>query len=909
MESDKEQKYLQTLGKAADKIKELRAQIDALTAPVAVIGMGCRFPGGANDPEAFWKILDREMDVIGEIPPDRWDWQRYYDADVHAPGKMVTRYGGFLDGMKGFDAGFFGIAPPEALALDPQQRLLLEVSWQTLERAGLAPDRLKGSKTGVFIGMGSRDYHQAHLGAGDLNRINEYSATGVAFSAAAGRLCYQYDFRGPCMTVDTACSSSLVALHLAVRSLRNGESDMALAGGVTLNLTPEAFIALSKMHALAADGRCRTFDDRASGYARGEGCGLVALKRLSDARTQGDPILAVIRGSAVNQDGESNGLTAPNALAQQEVIRKALEDARTSPDAVDYIEAHGTGTLLGDPIEVRALDRVFNGRPDPLLIGSVKTNIGHLESAAGIAGIIKVILAMVHGRIPRSLHFEKPNAHIPWKDVAVAVAAKPTPWPERNETRIAGVSAFGFSGTNAHVIVQAPPAGSPDPEPPADPPVHLLTLSAKNEAALGCLAEAYRARLSAPSMVNVGDLCYTAGAGRTHFKHRLACVGVTQEDLIEKLSGFLDGRHPPGLFQTKNPQNRVHSPGSGVVFLFTGQGAQYPGMGRELYETWPLFKNRLDRCDEILSGHGIFLIDLLYGKQTDESLLNRTANAQPALFAVQYALARLWMSWGVRPAAAMGHGIGEYVAACIAGVFSLEAALKLAADRGKLTRSLPGSGMTAAARKEFHKNLSEVEFSPPRVPVVSNSTGKIAAHAAITAPDYWGRLTRETVRRQDAFQTLSGKGDELFLEVGPCPGHAGIERRWAPDNGGVRIPSLIRGEDGCHRLLSALARLYVLGVDVDWGEFHAPFCRKIITAPTYPFQRRRFWMNPILETDKNAPLKASRIASPGKRDAAPPDDPTPESSLERMLFSQLQVMAEQLRVFEQGVRPEDDERK
>lgn len=987
MQNDKERQYLRTLEKASNKIKELISRLDALREPIAVIGMGCRFPGGANDPDAYWRILEKGVDTIAEIPSSRWPLMRYYDPDTAAPGKMYTRFGGFLDReVDRFDAHFFGISPLEAKSMDPQQRLLLEVSWETLEVAGLDANALKGSRTGVFIGMCNNDYAQAHIGSGDTHKIDEYSATGVALSTASGRLSYHYDFRGPCMTIDTACSSSLVTLHLAMQSLRSGESDLALAGGVALILTPEPYIGFSKLKALAPDGRCRAFDDKAGGYVKGEGCGLLALKRLSDAQRDKDPILALLAGSAVNQDGQSSGLTAPNALAQKTVIQKALEMADLTPHDVDYIEAHGTGTSLGDPIEARALGLVFRGRREKLLLGSVKTNIGHLEAAAGIAGVIKVILAMNHGRIPATLHFRNPSSHIPWADAPVAVVAKPAAWPKRGAARIAGVSAFGFSGTNAHVVLQQAPAPeTTGSKPPKRSPWQVLTLSAKNEAALVRLADAYRRFLSGAAPMEIADACHAAGTGRTHFNHRLALTGATQADFVAMLSDFSNGRHPLGLYRTTAEQEGRRSRGSGIVFLFTGQGAQYPGMGRELYETWPLFKKRLNRCDEILRPRGIFLMDLLYGRQADASLLHQTANTQPALFAVEYTLARLWMSWGIRPAVLLGHSIGEYVAACVAGMFSMEDGLKLMAARGKLIQSLPGGGVMAAvlgnpekiaaaiqdgkekvaiaavntpreivisgerqavgtllarlekqgvksavlrvshafhshlmepALDDFHEELSRIDFSPPRIPVVSNLTGKIATPSEMTTPDYWCRHARETVRFCDAIKTLDDDGYERFLEVGPHPVLTGLGKQCAPENNGVWIPSLVRGEDGQRQMLGALARLYVLGVDIDWRAFYAPFPRKNVRLPTYPFQRRRFWMNPIHEARQSPPPGRSTGEAPTasqERSARPPadaapaasGDAVPDSILERIVSGQIQIMAEQLAVFEHHMHPEN----
>jgi acyl transferase domain-containing protein len=489
-----DQRYVEALKKASVKIKELLAENESLKldrgTPIAVVGMGCRFPGGADDPDRFWRLLENRTDAIGAIPADRWDGERWYDPDPDRPGRMYTREGGFVGDVAGFDPAFFSITPREAEAMDPQQRLLLEVSWEAFENAAMDAAKLSGKQAGVFIGLSNYDYIQTGVHSGDVERIDAYSGSGVMFSTAAGRLSYFYDFRGPCVTVDTACSASLVSLHMAIRSLRSGECDLALAGGVSLMLSVDPYIALSKVKALAADGRCRTFDASASGYGRGEGCGLLVLKRLEDAQRDGDRVLALLAGSAVNHDGRSNGLTAPNGVAQQAVIRAALADAGLEPSAVDYIEAHGTGTALGDPIEVNALQQVFAGRP--LLLGSVKTNIGHTEAAAGVAGVIKAILTVQHGTVPASLHFTTPNPHIDWAAGTVKVAASAMTWPDRDGPRVAGVSSFGLSGTNAHVLVaEAPPAPARDQAPAEDRQEHVLPLSAATPDALRAVCERF----------------------------------------------------------------------------------------------------------------------------------------------------------------------------------------------------------------------------------------------------------------------------------------------------------------------------------------------------------------------------------------------------------------------------------
>ena len=685
---------LSPVKRAILELREMRAKLDAMersrTEAIAVIGMGCRFPGGVNSPEDCWRLLVDGEDAISEVPADRWSADAYYDPDPDAPGKMSSRWGGFLQGVDLFDASFFGIAPREATSVDPQQRLLLEVSWAALEHAGQAPAKLMASRTGVFIGMDTNDYAHLLL-AGDPAEFDIYRAIGISPSTASGRLSYHLGLQGPSISVNTACSSSLVAVHLACQSLRNGECGLALAGGVNLLLSPQTTIILSKVRMLAADGRCKTFDARADGFVRGEGCGIVVLKRLSDALLDGDNILALIRGSAVNQDGRSNGLTAPNRLAQEEILRAALANAGVEASQVHYVETHGTGTSLGDPIEVGALAAVLGEkRPtaNPLAIGSIKTNIGHLEAAAGVAGLIKAVLAVQHAEIPPHLHLRELNRYIPWDTIPIVVPTQRTPWPADQARRLAGVSSFGFSGTNAHVVVEQ----APEPQPvPAilERPLHLLTLSAKSEKALEELAQRYEERLAAHPTESLADVCYTANAGRSHFTSRLAVLAEATGQLRDQLAAFASGRVPAEILRG----NGAIAGPKPVAFLFTGQGAQYVGMGRQLYDTQPTFREALERCDALLRPYlEPSLLSLLYCAPADASLLDETACTQPVLFAVEYALAELWRSWGIEPTVVIGHSVGEYVAACVAGVFSLEDGLKLVAERGRLMQALPRNG-------------------------------------------------------------------------------------------------------------------------------------------------------------------------------------------------------------------------
>jgi acyl transferase domain-containing protein/surfactin synthase thioesterase subunit len=666
---------------------------------IAIIGVGCRFPGAENL-EEFWQLLRDGTDAVMEVPFDRWDIDAFYDPQPGTPGKMNTRWGGFLPQVDCFDPQFFGIAPREAIYMDPQQRLLMEVAWESLEQAGLVPEQLARTQTGVFVGISSNDYQQVLQGNGRTADINAYLGTGNAFSIAANRLSYFFDFRGPSLAIDTACSSSLVAVHLACQSLRSGESDLALAGGVNLLLRPEVTMIFSQAHMMAPDGRCKTFDARADGYVRGEGCGMVVLKRLEDALRDGDRILSTIRGSAINQDGHSNGITAPNGPAQEAVLRRALANAEVTPAEIGYVELHGTGTSLGDPIEAEALGNVLGqGRRegDRCAVGSVKTNIGHLESAAGIAGLIKVVLALQQRQVPASLHFQKPNPYIPLDRLPLKVQTELEDWPGGVEPALAGVSSFGFGGTNAHVILEAAPEiatpSSQTPQPEAS--AYLLPLSAKNPEALKSLAQAYREFLKKSSpeiMPAFQDLCYTASLRRSHHDHRLAVAFRDRPELTEKLLAFERGEFPMGISAGQRKRSRPPK----LAFVFPGQGPQWWAMGRELWQQEPVFRAVLEQCDRLLKPYANWsLVEELLATE-ERSRLGETEIAQPALFALQVALVALWKSWSIQPSAVVGHSLGEVAAAYTAGALCLESAIQVVYHRGRLMQHGTGYGKMAA---------------------------------------------------------------------------------------------------------------------------------------------------------------------------------------------------------------------
>jgi acyl transferase domain-containing protein/acyl carrier protein len=724
---------------------------EAKTEPIALIGIGCRFPG-AHGPEAFWQLLREGVDAITEVPAERFNLHAFYDPDPAIPGKMNTRWGGFIDQVDQFDPHFFGISPREAARMDPQQRLLLEVTWEALEDAGQAPERLTGTQTGVFIGISTNDYGRIQFN--DLSCIDAYAGTGNALSIAANRISYLFDFRGPSMAIDTACSSSLVAVHLACCSLWNGDSTLALAGGVNLILSPAITINFTKAGAMAPDGRCKAFDARANGYVRSEGAGLVVLKPLSRALADGDPIYAVIRGSAVNQDGRSNGLMAPNPRAQEAVLREAYGRAGVSPGHVQYVEAHGTGTFLGDPIEAKALGTVLaidRSPEQPCALGSVKTNLGHLEAAAGVAGLIKVALALNHLEVPPSLHFQEPNPHIPFDELSLRVQTTLGPWPARSGPALAGVSSFGFGGTNAHVVLEEAPhsdLGMQNGEWKISNPesAHLLPLSARSPAALHSLVRAYQNSLAAPeSTVSLDDICYSASVRRSHHDYRLALTSNSLEQMAEGLEAFLRGEARPGLSSGRKVSGRQRK----LAFVFPGQGSQWFGMGQKLLEQEAVFREVVDRCDRAMRPYGDWsLLAELTATDAARSRLNEIDIIQPALFAIQVALAGVWRSWGIEPQAVVGHSMGEVAAAYVAGALSLEDAVRIICRRSRLVKRTIGQGVMAAVELSMEEARRVLPGYEDRVSIaVSNSPTSIVLSGDPAALE----AIVDQLQRQDIF--------------------------------------------------------------------------------------------------------------------------------------------------------------
>ncbi|WP_290061707.1 type I polyketide synthase, partial [Amycolatopsis solani] len=847
--------------------------------PIAIVGMSCRFPGGVTSPEALWDLVIGGGDAISSFPPDRgWDAAGLFDADPDRSGKTYSTLGGFLDGVADFDAGFFGISPREALSMDPQQRLLLEVAWETFERAGVDPAAARGSRTGVFVGASYQDYGSTVLNAAEGSE--GHMITGAVSSVLSGRIAYLFGLEGPAVTLDTACSSSLVALHLACQSLRSGESSLALAGGVTVMATPAPWIGFSRQRAMAPDGRCKAYSDDADGMSLAEGVGLVLVERLSDAQRNGHEILAVVRGSAMNSDGASNGMTAPNGPSQQRVIRAALAASGLSTSDIDAVEGHGTGTPLGDPIEVQALQATYGrDRERPLLLGSVKSNLGHTQMASGIAGVLKLVMAMRHGVLPRTLHAATPSSHIDWSSGAIRLLDEAADWPETGAPRRAAVSSFGLSGTNVHTVLEQAPEPAELPEPMTLGTVPLV-VSARTPEALRAQADRLLVSPGDPA-----DLAFTLATARADLSHRAVILASTPEDVRSGLSAIAEDEPAAHVLRGTSTTRPT------TAFLFTGQGSQRPGSGRELYERFPVFAEALD---EVLAHLELDRRVLFAEPGTpDAELLNETRYAQPALFAIEVALFRLLESWDVRPDHVAGHSVGEIAAAHVAGVLSLADAATLVLARGRLMQALPAGGAMVSIRAteadvraqlpddvdvaavngpesvvvsgpaaavlafaerfektrrltvshafhsalmdpmldEFRAAIAGLTFSAPELPFVSTVDGADLADG----PDYWVRHAREAVRFADAITALDEAGVTAYVELGPDAVLSAMS---------AAKPLLRKDRPEDETIAAVLGDLHARGYRPDWAAFFAGTGARRIDLPTYAFQRSRYWPEP-----------------------------------------------------------------
>ncbi|MEU7277087.1 beta-ketoacyl synthase N-terminal-like domain-containing protein, partial [Streptomyces asiaticus] len=919
--------YLKWVTADLQQTRQRLAELEAASAdPVVVVGMACRYPGGVSSPVDLWDVVSQGVDAVGRFPDDRgWDIEAIFDPDPDQPGKTYSRSGGFLTDIAGFDAEFFGISPREALAMDPQQRLLLEVSWEAVERAGIDPLSLRGSCTGVFTGIYASDYLPSPPA-----ELEGYAATGNIASVASGRMSYVLGLEGPAVSVDTACSSSLVALHVAVQSLRAGECTMALAGGVTVMSSPANFIEFSRQRVLSPDGRSRAFSDSADGTGWAEGVGVLVLERLSDAQRLGHPVLAVIRGSAVNQDGASNGLTAPNGPSQQRLIRQALANARLSAGEVDVVEAHGTGTRLGDPIEAQALLATYGQRPPeapPLLLGSLKSNIGHSQAAAGVGGVIKTIMAMRHGIVPRTLHVTEPSTHVDWTTGRLELATEEQDWPETGRPRRAAISAFGVSGTNAHVIIEQAPEIE---QQPARQPINgaiPLVLSAKSITALRDQATrlAQHVERDSSSLVNLAHNLLTT---RSLFDHRAVIAGTAHDEVLAGLRAVA-----LGITETGVAVDVVREQGKTAI-VFAGQGSQRPGMGRELYRSYPVFAEAFDAACASLERHmAVSLRDVIFGE--DAELLSKTLYAQPALFVHEVASYRLLESWGVAPSHVMGHSLGEVTAAHVAGLLTLDDACRMIAARARLMQNLPSGGAMVAVEVSvqevqaeglpdaisiaavngpdsvvlsgnesdvaalmsrwqsrgrrverlkvshafhsalmapmlaaFQQILDTIAFSSAVIPIISNVTGKKASDEELGQASYWLRHVRRPVQFLDSVRTLRQEGVSVFLEVGPDSALAALAERCVVPEDASACAFLSFGrrtQPEVTAAVTAAGALFTRGVDVDLTAIAgATETTFDIGLPTYAFQHRRYWLADSVGAQPEVLQASAPLADPAE---------------------------------------------
>lgn len=864
--------------------------------PIAIIGVGLRFPGGNDTLDDFAEFLRTGGSGIRPLPTDRWDLRPFAATDS-IKGKIRTAGGGFLDDIDQFDAPFFNISPNEARYVDPQQRLLMETAWLALENASQDTAALRGGNGGVFIGASSVDY-ALELESLPYEQMDPALATGFTFYPMSGRLSYFLGWHGPSLNTDTACSSSLTALHLAGSALRRAECDIALVGAVNCIHHPRTLVMFSHGEMLAPDGRCKAFDESADGFARSEGCGVLVLKRASTARRDGDTVLALVRGSAIGQDGASAGLTAPNGTAQQGVLRAALADAGLTAGDIQYLEAHGTGTPIGDPIELGAINGVFaeaRSVADPLVVGSVKTNLGHMEAVAGIGGIIKII-AQLRDREIYPHHYDRPSGRIPWDTYRVAVPRNGRKWSA--PTRRAMVNSFGLAGAiGVAVLEQAPPV-PPRQAPAADN--HVFTLSARNTRALRRQIERYQRFLTEHPDVDLGDLCYTGNVGRTHFSHRIADAVADHAELAALLER-----------QATQPDRRTPDSFRKSAFLFAGAGSQHVGMGRALYEQFPVFHRYVDECDHLFAPHlGRSVRALMFGEVEDAERIHETRYTQPALFTLEYALAMLWCSWGVRPSVLIGHSAGEIVAATVAGVFNLADGVRFTATRSRLMQSVTAAGAMAAVQAPasevalllagqpalalaadnspsqcvisgdrdalaalvdtmradglhvtplavsiaahspllaeitgpLRAVLGTIRFGRPTIPLMSNLTGKLAAPAEIGTAEYWVRHLLETVNFQAGMRAVERRGRHVFVEIGPSTTLTSPAAQCV-DAAAHRWLTSSHPEDGSARTIRrAVAEMYVSGLPVAWPAVHAGRERHKITLPGYVFERKRYWL-------------------------------------------------------------------
>ncbi len=903
MDSNEINVYKAALKKAADKINELDAKLKEATSQqeIAVIGYDCRFPAGANSPALFWERLEKGFDAVTPIKDKRFKTAPYFKNDSEEKGGIATQYASFLDfDVRAFDNTHFEISPIEAASIDPQQRLLLEVSWGALENAGIEIEKLKNSKTGVFIGIDATDYVANELVSGNVEDITPYTLIGVSSHAAAGRLSYFYDLKGPAACVSTACSSSLTALNMAVESLKNGQCDLAIVGGVSLMLNPEPYIGLSQIHALSPDGKCKTFDALADGFGRGEGCGIVILKKAQDARRDGNTIEAIVKEVYMGHDGKSNGFYAPNGLAEERIIKEALRSANLSPDDIDYIEAHGTGTSLGDFIEAQAVCDAYKDRKKPIKIGSVKSNMGHLEAAAGMASMIKVLLSLKHKQLPPSIHFETPNPNIDWNRIQVVSTL--TDWEAKGRKRRAGINAFGISGTLVHVIMEEAPEAEQQEQPIM--PASLITLSVKNKVALDDDVKKM-CEFIETSSETLHDIAYTTNTTREKNEYRFAVVGTEKEQVLEEMKLALENEEARTYCTGKADEKK-----SKIAFLFTGQGSIYKEVGKQFYKYSKEYRECFDLCDkrfqELL---GISVKDAVFQEEAD---LTTALYSQAVIFSLEYSLTKIWDTMHVKPDYVIGHSVGEYAALCYSGMLPFEEATRMIALRSKMMMTVKPNGKMAGilatkemleeaivesgcthvsigaenavrnvtlsglreevdkvisvlqsknrvfvnelgilypyhsiAMKEYSKvyadSLDTLICNKGNIKVISTVTGKQESYETFAKKEYWIEHLEKTVYFMKAIKEAERLGVTKFIEIGGNATLCGLAGQNVSTDGAVFVPTMRNTIDDYKQLLESLKQLYLGGMDLDFAGLLSGYKTKKVSLPNYSLKKQVYW--------------------------------------------------------------------
>ena len=970
--SEQLQQMQELLQKSLIKIKKLESELaqksdepilSSIAKPIAIIGTGVRLANNITSTKKLWQLLLDKKNAISKIPTDRFDVDEVYDNDYLAVGKTNSKYGAFLQNdVRAFDADFFGISPREAKSIDPLQRMILEVVYEALETAGIASNSLKGTETGVFVALGNSDYIQARFRSGNLDTVDVYDATGIPFGTSCGRISYLYDFKGTSFSLDAACASSLLSVHLACEELNKNTIDTAIVVSANLLLTPEPYVGLSKLGSLSSTNECKAFDNNADGYIRGEGCGVVVLRRKEDAENNNDNIEVIIKGSSVKHNGTSNGFTAPNPAIQIETIKEALKNAGLKAADIDYVEAHGIGNKFTDAIEIQSINDGYADRKNHIYVGSVKANIGHLEAGTGMPMLFKIIETIQHKKIPAQINLTTLNEDVEWNKINAKVSTETIDWKrEDNQPLRAAINLSGYSGTNVHMIFEEaiPKKISDELVAPFD-----FILSAKNEISLKNIAQKYLDEPEFLEQSTLSEICYTLQNGRNYFDYSLGIVANTKQDIIDGLNDFIQDKKST-KYVISNPElNR----NTDITFLFTGQGSQYFGMCKGYYENFTVFKNCIDECDGILSKNlDVSIKDILWNTETDKSLINQTKYTQPALFVVEYALSKLWMSFGVQPTSLIGHSIGEISALCVANTISLNDALQLVVARAALMNSLPlnEGGMasvfcneetilpylentninlaavnsikncTISGKKEevqalvetlkenkikaiqlvvshaFHSNLmdpilekfiaftKQFNFKQPEITVISNLTGKEITVNDLSA-EYFANHIRNAVQFSNGIQHLrDALNSEIYLEVGPNPVLVSLGKQTNTNANALWFSSVKKDENDVQYFHETLLQLYCAGIEIDWNVLYQNKKINRVKLPTYGWNWKVYWENPVFGKQSIVHSPKTIVSDTNKNNGLSSFDHRPIATRETLL-AYMQIEAAKVLGLEAG---------